>query len=156
MAATKQRAPTLYIISAIKLSKGLLFVLLGLGILSLIGRDLPAEFQKLIIYLKLDPETEFFSHLEHQLAEVTPANIRWVASGALLYGLLSLGEAIGLIFRVAWVGWVVAAESAIFIPYEIYRLIGHFSLTVLVILLINVWIIWYLLRNRQRLFKHAH
>lgn len=159
MAVTKQkanRAPTLYAIIAIKLAKGLLFVLLGLGIWSLVGRDLPAEFEKLVVALKFDPEAQFFSQLEHQMATVTPANIRWVASGALLYGMLSLGEAVGLVLRVAWVGWVVAAESAIFVPYEIYHLVQNFTLTVLVILLINIWIVWYLLRNRHRLFKHAH
>lgn len=156
MAKVKQRAPTLYVIIAIKLIKGLFFVLIAFGVFKLAQQDLPAEFQRFIRWLNLDPEREFFSRLEDKIGDITPANVRWVASGALLYGLLSLGEAVGLLFRIRWVGWLVACESAIFIPYEIYKLIGHFSWIVVVILFINIWIVWYLLKNRERLFKHHH
>jgi uncharacterized membrane protein (DUF2068 family) len=54
-------------------------------------------------------------------------------------------------------------ESAFFIPIEIYELVrrtasesprpGH-TVTVLVILGLNILIVWYLFANRQRLFRH--
>jgi uncharacterized membrane protein (DUF2068 family) len=54
-------------------------------------------------------------------------------------------------------------ESAFFIPIEIYELLqqaspdrarpGH-PVTLTVILAINIVIVWYLLQNRQRLFRH--
>jgi uncharacterized membrane protein (DUF2068 family) len=153
-AATKTRAPTLYVIIAIKLLKGLLFLGIALGIYSLWDNDLPADFKKLLESLHFDPEREFFSAMFAKIRRITPQNILWVASGTLFYSLLSIAEGIGLIFRVAWVGWVVVVESLFFIPIEMFELIRGFSATVFIILLINVWIVWYLVRNRHRLFKH--
>ena len=156
MAEVKKRAPTLYAIIGIKLLKGLFFVLLAAGVFSLIGQDLPAEFQSLLRWMKLDPEAAVFNRLEQWLATITPSNIGWVASGTLLYGLLSLCEGVGLIFRLAWVGWLVVCESALLIPVEIYKLAHGFSAVIFCVLAINVWIVWYLVQNRHRLFKHAH
>ena len=70
---------------------------------------------------------------------------------------LAIVEGIGLMFRVSWAGWLAIGESAFFIPIEIYKLSGqeHFSLPVCVILLLNIVIVLYLYRNRQRLFHHA-
>jgi uncharacterized membrane protein (DUF2068 family) len=80
--------------------------------------------------------------------------VAWIATGALLYGLLSLAEGIGLILRLRAVGWLVLAESAFFIPVECNALLREFTVAVLIILLINVGIVVYLWRNRERLFKH--
>jgi uncharacterized membrane protein (DUF2068 family) len=47
-------------------------------------------------------------------------------------------------------------ESAFFIPIELYELTrpGKFSWIVLVVLVINIVIVWYLFENRHRLFRH--
>jgi uncharacterized membrane protein (DUF2068 family) len=68
-------------------------------------------------------------------------------------------------FRVSWAGWMAIGESAFFIPIEIYELVhraiperprpGH-TVTVLIILGLNVLIVWYLFQNRHRLFRHHH
>jgi uncharacterized membrane protein (DUF2068 family) len=89
----------------------------------------------------------------------------WAAAGTLVYSLFSLVEGVGLMFRVSWAGWMAIGESAFFIPIEIYELMhrtaserprpGH-TVTVLVILGLNILIVWYLFANRQRLFLHHH
>jgi uncharacterized membrane protein (DUF2068 family) len=150
----KQRAPTLYIIIALKLLKGILLLLLAFGVYSLSDNDLPKEFHKLLAALHLDPEKKFFSEVAIKLSNVTPSNLIWLASGTLLYSLFSLVEGTGLVFRIRWVGWLTIGESAFFIPIEIFDLIRGFKTTVFVILLINIFIIWYLFQNRSRLFRH--
>jgi uncharacterized membrane protein (DUF2068 family) len=150
----KQRAPTLYFIIAIKLAKGIVLLLLALGVYSLTDNDLPKEFHKLIAALHLDPEKKFFTQVAGKLSSVTPANLVWVASGTFLYSLFSLVEGTGLIFRVSWAGWMAIGESAFFIPIEIFELMRGFSTTVFVILCLNVFIVWYLFQNRARLFRH--
>lgn len=153
-AVKKQRAPTLYVIIAIKLLKGIVLLLLALGVYHLSDNDLPDEFRKLLDWLHIDPEKKFFSDLLSKVETITPANLLWLASGTFLYSLFSLVEGIGLIFRVSWAGWLAIGESAFFIPIEMYELMRNFSLKVFVILLINVFIVWYLYRNRARLFRH--
>jgi uncharacterized membrane protein (DUF2068 family) len=152
----KKNAPTLYGIIAIKLGKAALLFLLAFGVAKLADANLPQEFRKLLELVNIDPEHQFFHDLAAKLKSVTPANVWWVATGTLLYGLLSLVEGVGLLFRVSWAGWLVIAEAAFFIPIEVYHLLHGFTWKVFVILLVNVGIIWYLFANRHRLFRHHH
>jgi uncharacterized membrane protein (DUF2068 family) len=152
--AQTKRAPTLYIIIGIKLFKGILLLLVGLGVYSLAGRDLQEQFDRFLRWVSLDPEKKFFSDIGSWLDTITATNVKWVATGTLLYSMFSLVEGIGLIFRVSWAGWMAIGESAFFIPIEIYELLHHFSWTVLVIMLLNIVIVWYIYQNRERLFKH--
>ena len=58
--------------------------------------------------------------------------------------------------RTFWAAWLAIGETAFFIPLEVYRLFESFSWTVLIILAINLAIVRYLVRNRNRLFHHHH
>ena len=159
----KKRAPTLYAIIAIKLFKGLLFVALAIVAYTLSDNDLPAEYKNLLHNLRLNPERKFWADLAVQIGQLTEAKVLWAAAGTLVYSLFSLVEGVGLMFRVSWAGWMAIGESTFFIPIEIYELVhrtaserprpGH-TVTVLVILGLNILIVWYLFANRQRLFLH--
>ena len=161
----KKRAPTLYAIIAIKLLKGLLFVTLAIAAYTLSDNDLPAEYKDLLHHLRLNPERKFWADVAAQIGHLTQAKVLWAAAGTLVYSLFSLVEGVGLMFRVSWAGWMAIGESAFFIPIEIYELVrrtaperphpGH-TVTVLIILAVNVLIVWYLFQNRRRLFRHHH
>ena len=160
----KKRAPTLYAIITIKLLKGALFVTLAVVAYSLSDNNLPEELSKVLHVLRLNPERRFFVALATQLGTLTEANVLWTAAGTLVYSMFSLVEGIGLMFRVSWAGWMAICESAFFIPIEVYELIhrpppndpahrGH-PILVSVVLIINIWIVWYLAKNKGRLFRH--
>ncbi|HXS67852.1 MAG TPA: DUF2127 domain-containing protein [Candidatus Polarisedimenticolia bacterium] len=165
----KKRAPTLYFIIAIKLLKGTLAILLAFGVYKLAGKDIPDLFDRMLRFIHLDPENRFLSYIGDQLDNVKPASVRWFATGTFLYSLFSLVEGVGLIFRVPWAGWMTIGESLFFIPIELYEIARHhelvqrgivppsgFTWKVSVILGLNILIVWYLLQNRARLFKHHH
>jgi uncharacterized membrane protein (DUF2068 family) len=96
--------------------------------------------------------------------------MRVVASGMFLCGLFLLVEGFGLAFRAKWAIWLTIGESAFFIPVEIFelirrhrpevdeqphpQLIHHPKLGLLIVLALNILIVWYLLANRKRLFRH--
>ena len=154
MSSPVPRAPTLYGIILIKIVKGVVFLMLALGVFAMVGQHLGDELDHFLRWVHLDPEMRFFSNLGDRLDRITPDNVRWVASGSLLYGLLSLAEGVGLIFRLKWVGMVVVFESALLIPFELYKLRHGFSAILLLVLAVNVAIVWYLFQNRDRLFRH--
>jgi uncharacterized membrane protein (DUF2068 family) len=161
----KKRAPTLYAIIALKLLKGLLFVPLAVVAYTLSDNDLPAEYRHLLTHLRVNPERRFWADLAVQIGQLSEANVLWAAAGTLVYSLFSWVEGVGLMFRVSWAGWLAIGESAFFVPIEIYELVhqtlperprpGH-TVMVLIILVINIVIVWYLLQNRHRLFRHHH
>jgi len=150
----RQRAPTLYLIIAIKLFKGLALVSLAVAAYALSDNNLPVEYRHLLHFFRIDPEKKFWSDLAVQVGKITQANVLWVAVGTLTYSLFSWVEGIGLVFRAPWAGWLAIGESAFFIPIEVVELVTHYSRTLLAILALNVLIVWYLFLNRQRLFRH--
>jgi uncharacterized membrane protein (DUF2068 family) len=168
--ARPKRAPTLYFIIAIKLIKGVLLLLLALSIFSLANKDLPDLFNRFLQWVHLDPERRFFQQIGDRLDTITPANMRVVASGTFLYSLFLLVGGTGLAFRAKWAIWLAIGESAFFIPIEIFELVRrrlpnmpdqprpelfhHPKLGLLIVLALNILIVWYLLVNRKRLFRH--
>ena len=155
MGDKKQRAPTLYAIIAIKLGKGLLLLLIAMGFYSLTDNDLIHDYRQFLHWIHIDPERKFFAELARSLKKVTPENLFWLARGTALYSLFSLVEGVGLIYRVTWAGWMAICESIFFIPIEVYELMHSFTVPVFIILLINIFIVIYLVQNRHRLF-HRH
>jgi uncharacterized membrane protein (DUF2068 family) len=152
----KKRAPTLYVIIAIKLIKGALLLLLAVGVYRMSGRDLPEMFRQVLEFFHFDPERRFFVNLAEGIEKVSKAKMVWLSLGTFIYSLFSLVEGIGLIFRVPWAGWLAIGESAFFIPIEVFELVKRPSLALLAVLVINIFIVWYLFQNRQRLFRHHH
>lgn len=164
-----KRAPTLYFIVAIKAIKGVAALLLALGAYSLTDNNLPEDFRRLLEFLHIDPEKKFFLELADRIAEITPNNLNWLAVISVVYGLFMLLQAGGLALRVSWIVWLVIGESAFFIPIEIFELVrkhnpnpdhphffAHPKVGVIIVLVVNVAIVWYLFKNRDRIIRHHH
>jgi len=165
-----RRAPTLYFIVAVKAAKGVAALLLAWSAHILTDNNLPEDFRSLLEFFHIDPENKFFLELADRVAEITPNNLKWLAAGSVIYGLFMLLQATGLIFRVSWIVWLVIAESAFFIPIEIFELVrkhmpatenhphlfAHPKIGVAIVLAVNVAIVWYLFVNRARIIRHHH
>ena len=156
MPTTKSKAPGLWGVIAFKLAKGLLFLAIAAGIFTLTDNNLPNDFRGLLLDLHFDPERQFWADLAAKLGTMTPKNIMWVASGAMLYAMLSLLESLGLFLRNPWGGWLAIAEGGFFIPIEVFELGHRFTYGLGLILVINTVIVIYLWRNRARLFASRH
>jgi uncharacterized membrane protein (DUF2068 family) len=166
--AKAPKAPTLYFIVAIKVIKGILLLLVAVGVYALADKDLPDLFDRFLRFVHLDPEGRFFAALGDQLSTITPANVKKAALVPFLYGLFLLVGGTGLALRAKWAIWLAIGESAFFIPIEIFELIrkhipnpeghqpmfAHPKIGLSIVLAINVLIVWYLYRNRFRLFRH--
>jgi len=138
--------------------KRTLFLTLAITAYTLSDTNFPADFQQVMEFLRVHPANKFFIHLAERVGRLTETNLLWTAAGTLVYSMFSLVEGVGLIFRVSWAGWLAIGESAFFVPIEIYELTrrGKFNWYLLVVLVINVIIVWYLFVNRHRLFRHHH
>jgi uncharacterized membrane protein (DUF2068 family) len=165
MEAPLKRAPTLYAIIFFKLIKGLLFFAFGIALYLQATHDLPAEWDDLLrrpfvenvfARLRIHPENKFFHHIAEQIANVTETQVRVWGIGTMLFALFPLVEGIGLLYRAGWAGWLTIGESAFFVPIEFYELAKKYSPYLLVVMIANIFIVWYLYANRQTLFHHHH
>lgn len=150
------RAPALWLIIGVKLGKALLILLLTAVLFNLIGKDVGDAFDNLLRFVKIDPSLRFFAWLGDQLDKITSSNLKWLASGSLLYALLLLVEGVGLIRRSWWAVWLAIGETAFFIPLEVFELLEKFTSLMFAILALNSLIVGYLVANRHKLFHHHH
>lgn len=172
-AVEKNHAPTLYFIAICKLAKGACLLLLALGIYSMAGRDLQDDFDKFLEWVRVDPEHSFFRNIGDTLATISPHNVRATALATFLYGMFLIAGGTGLAIRAKWAIWLTIGESAFFIPIEVFELtkrqarldlppdepqphhlFSHPKIGLAMVLALNIAIVWYLLKNRKRLFKH--
>jgi len=149
-ARRKQSAPTLYSIIILKLFVGVILVFASLALYAMRNEDLQVQARDTLTQASLGLGNTH--DIEKAVAMLTPSNIQVLAISMLGYGLLSVVQGVGLIFRSAWAGWLVIVESAIFIPVELWDLFRQFSVLMLLILILNIAICWYLLASRHRLF----
>ena len=147
------RAPTRYAIIAVKMLKGLIFIGLALILYTHADKDLPKEYQNLLETLRLNPERKFWTDFALKVDDLTEVKMRHAALGTLIYSLFAWVEGVGLMFRIPWAGWLSIGESAFFIPIEIYEVNHNFTWLVFIILILNVFMVWYLYQNRERLFR---
>ena len=146
----KESAPTLYGIILLKLFVGVVLLFASLALYAMRNEDIQTQFRDTLTQASLGlGSTE---DIEKAVAMLTPSNIQILAISMLVYGLLSLVQGGGLIFRFAWAGWLVIAESALFIPFQVWDLFRQFSVVMLLILVLNIAICWYLFASRHRLF----
>jgi len=162
-AAPLKRAPTLYAIIFFKLIKGVLFFAFGLVLYFQATHDLPGEWEDLLKQptvehvferLRIHPENKFFQHIGEQIENVTESQVRDWAIGTLLFSLFPLVEGVGLLYRVPWAGWLTIGESAFFVPIEMFELAKKFSPYMLLVMIVNILIVWYLYAYRATLFHH--
>jgi len=160
-----KRAPTLYLIIAFKLAKGLLAAFLAFTLYFQPAKKLQPEYEEIIgspvvkrvfYYLRIHPENKFFQHVTTLIDNASDVTVHHAAVGLLLWSLFPTVEGVGLLFRVPWAGWLAIFESAFFVPLEVNDLLKKFSWFMVVVTVTNIFIVWYLYAYRDRLFRHHH
>lgn len=128
-----------------RLGKGGLLLLAGVGLLRLVHRDLGALVEHWITALGMDPDGQYLQRFVAWVSGITPRHLQAVGFGTLFYGVLSLGEGIGLWLERPWGPVLTVVATASFLPIEVFELIRRFTLVRLGILLFNSVIVAYLI-----------
>src|SRR5581483_10668227 len=145
----------LIIIGVFKVLEGLLFVLLGLGVVRLLHRDIGDMLLRAALALRIDPESHFVNILLDKVQLLTPHKMRLISAGIFLKAGLDFVEGIGLALEKTWAEWLTIGLTASFLPWEIFEIIRHFTWVKVGITLINVLVLMYLVWV-QRLRLRAH
>jgi uncharacterized membrane protein (DUF2068 family) len=145
----------LIVIGTAKLGEGLLFVLLGVGVIRLLQHGVVDELTKLVLALRFDPEGRVASLVLSHAALITPHRLKEITAVAFAHAALDLLEGVGLILRKMWAEFVTVAVSGFFLPLELYSLAKHVTWVRVAITLINVAVVVYLglhlwMRLRER------
>ncbi len=140
----------LALIAIFKLIKGVLLLAAAIGLFELIHSDLSATVEHWITVFRMDPENRHFHWLLQKVAGISPADIKMASAGSFFYSALLLTEGVGLWFERRWAEYLTVIATSSFIPVELYELSRSVNNTKLVVLLINLCIVWYLIRTLRR------
>ena len=136
-------------VAILELAKGLLVLLVGLGLLSLLrsGRDVESLAKSLLGVLHFNRHHRL-SEVFLNAARLGDANFIAVAIAAGMYSAMRFVESYGLWKQRVWAEWLALISGASYLPLEIYGLSRRASVTKWALLLLNLMIVLYMVYLR--------
>ena len=144
----------LRLVALIELTKGVLVVAVGAGLLAYAHRDLQEVAEELLLHLHLNPASRIPGIFIALAARLTSINLWLLALGAATYASVRIAEGYGLWYDRAWAEWLGAISGLIYVPFELYALSKGVTLLKLATLGLNLLVVAVLvdalLRRRRR------
>lgn len=131
-------------VASFELAKGLIVLAAAFGILFLVGKDPWDIADSLLHLLHISPD-HHFAQVFLDWADTLTASKLWAVAGAAAgYSILRFTEAYGLWHARAWAEWIALVSGAVYLPFEVYKLVHRQSLFHISVLVINLAIVVYM------------
>ena len=132
-------------VAAIEASKGVLAMLAATGFIVL-RRDVDVEnaAENLLYFLHIDPDLRICQAMLSAAGKMMDIRAETVLGSALAYSVLRYIEAYGLWRTRVWAEWLAIVSGAIYLPFEIYRIVEKPSGFHWAVLCINIIVVVYI------------
>ncbi len=134
----------LRLIAVFKLAKAALLIAVSAGAVRLLHQDVASIIEHWVELLKLDPNNHYINIVLERASNITPAKIKALGLGGVIYAGLFLTEGIGLWLEKRWAEWFTAIITGSLVPVEIYVIARRVTAVKIAVLLINIAIVVYL------------
>lgn len=124
--------------------KGFAVLLVGLGLLSLVGKDVQESVDRMMKLLHFDPAWHWCKVLLNDASTMTDVKLRRLAVVAFAYSAFRIIEAYGLWFEYHWAEWLAVISATIYLPWEITHLFHKASIQGFSVFIGNLVIVAYL------------
>src|ERR1700681_2112127 len=153
-------------IAIFEAGKGLLAIMVGIWLLSLLHKDIQNVAEHLLHFLhkifRLNPDGHLARSIVRGARRVTPGNLHLWIGGTVAYAVIRFVEAVGLWLEKPWAEWFALISGCLYIPIEIYELAHHATpikwavfATNLLIVAYLAWLLRDLHKERKRLEASA-
>jgi len=143
-ARPKHHNQWLILIAAFKLLQALLSVVIGIGALQLLHKDVGDELARLVDYLRFNPESRIINFILDHASQLNDHVLRQIGAGGVGYAGLLLIESIGLYLEKTWAEYLTLAVTGSFLPWEIFELWLGLTLGKCALLVVNALVFIYL------------
>lgn len=126
---------------------GVILLLLILFVVHTHAEDLVEDF---LYHLHIDPDRKGAQAILHAADRLTDMRLWTIAAAAITYSSVRFIEAWGLWHRRVWAEWFALLSGAMYLPWEILKVVEHATWMHISILAINIVIILYMLYVRIR------
>jgi uncharacterized membrane protein (DUF2068 family) len=147
---TRRHQTGLAVIAAFKVVKGLLLLLVGLGLLQLMHAEIATLFSLLIEALHLNADSRIIHALVLKVDALQPHTVLVAGLVSLGYAGLLLLEGIGLWLERSWAAYLTVISTSLLLPFELYEVIDRLSIFRVGILMLNLAIVLYLVSQLKR------
>lgn len=137
-------------IAVFEASKGLLALIVSLGLVELLHKDIQDLVYQLTSTLHLDMHNHLLALTFEEAKHISPDQIKLFIGLVLTYAGVRFLEAWGLWFNRRWAEWFAALSGSIYLPFEIYELFQNVSWIKITITLINIGIVLYVAKDLLR------
>ena len=141
-------ATGLRVVAIFEASKGVLVLLVGLGILSLVHHSAQNVGEEIVERFHLNLGHQHPRILIYAATHLDNAHLRLLAVAALLYSIMRFIEAYGLWRMRGWAEWFAIVSGGVYLPLEFYELIHHATVVKAAVLVVNAVIVAYLVYFR--------
>jgi uncharacterized membrane protein (DUF2068 family) len=128
-------------VAVIEAAKGILVLLVGFGLLSLVHHDIQHFAERVITHFHLNPAAHYPHIFIEAASKLTDARLLLIAAGAAAYSLVRFIEAYGLWYARRWAEWFAALSGSIYVPIELFELYKRFTWLSLGALIVNLVIV---------------
>jgi uncharacterized membrane protein (DUF2068 family) len=131
-------------IAAFEALKGALVLLVGMGMLGFIHRDLQETAEEIVLHFHLSPSSHYPRIFLALTARITDGWLWALALGSVAYSGLRFAESYGLWHGRAWAEWLAAISGGIYVPVEIVEVAKKLTVLRFASLLINLVVVAYM------------
>ena len=140
----------LLFIGVVKLVEAVFFLLVGVGVIHFIHRDLGDAALRLAERLRLDLGGRLVAWVLDHLDDVTARRLKQIGALTFLYAGLRIIEGVGLVMEKVWAEHLTVGATTIFLPWEVYEIAKHADWMRVCLLLGNLTVLAYLVWNLRR------
>lgn len=133
---------TIRFVALFEALKGLVVLLAGTGLLSLVHKDLHALVLSLVQHAHLNPAGHYPQIFLDAANNIHEPRLLMLAAGALAYSALRFVEAFGLYYRRAWAEVLAAASGGIYLPFELLSFLQESTFLHATLLLANAVVVY--------------
>ncbi|HXT65255.1 MAG TPA: DUF2127 domain-containing protein [Nitrospiraceae bacterium] len=137
-------------IAVFKVVKGVLLLLVGLGLLKLVHADIATLFSQLIEGLHLNADSRLIHALVLKVDALQPNSVLLAGLVSLGYAGMLLVEGVGLWLEFTWAAYLTVVSTSLLLPFELYEVIEQVSVLRIGVLLLNLAIVAYLINQLRR------
>ena len=145
----------LLLIGGFKLVEAVFFLLVGVGAIHFLHRDLRDAVLQWAMKLRRDPEGRLVGFVMNHIDVITAHRLRQIGVATFLYAGLRVAEGWGLVLEKVWAEYLTVGVTISFLPLELYEIVRKpdwFRVGILIInLLVLAYLLWLLQRKKEKL-----
>ena len=142
--------------ATVEVTKGVVVLLAGFGVLSLVHRDVWGIADSLLDFLHIDTDKRYAQVFLDWADTVTDEKLMGIAAVAGAYSILRFVEGYGLWRERAWAEWLALISGCLYLPFEIHDMVVKPNWIRASILLVNLAVVAYMIFLRVQAEKPVY